>query len=163
MKYCFMNLMCLASALLLEGCASKPIYEAPLPSEPRAFVKFEYDSVYPISTGDVQSFDGEFLCGDHDLANSKMLYRHGRGNPLITDINPDGTWIHADKIINVRGYAITSYSARCKTAGSFIPKYGDSYTIRLVQTGEKTCKLEVINSKTKAQVKDFTAMKCENK
>jgi hypothetical protein len=152
----------LSSVLILASCTTGRIadYPAPSPTEPRAFAKFEYDSKYPISTGRILSFDGTFVCGK-DLPNSQKLFQRGRGNPLISELNTEGTWIRAGKGLNLHGYAVTSASARCEIAGSFVPKAGSAYTVRLVQTGEKSCTLDVLEGETRALVTGFVKIECE--
>lgn len=155
-------LVALGGLFILTSCTTGriPNYLAPSSSEPRALAKFEYDSRHPISTGRILSFDGAFMC-DQNLPNSQKLFQRGRGNPLIADLNTEGTWIFAGKIIKLHGYAVTSVTALCETAGSFTPKADADYIIRLVQTGEKSCTLEVLNSESRTLADGFTPIVCE--
>lgn len=157
-----MLFVALSSVLNLASCTTGriPDYSAPAPAEPRAFAKFEYDSKYPISSGRILSFDGTFVCG-RDLPNSQKLFQRGRGNPLISELNTEGTWIRAGKAINLHGYAITSATARCEIAGSFVPKAGSVYTVRLVQTSEKSCTLDVFEGEARALATGFSPIACE--
>jgi len=161
MKKSLLLLGCLVNVTLLSGCAAKPVYVAPASNEPRAFAKFEYVSQFSMTAGQLITYDGEFICGDHEMQNSQRLYMHGKNNPLIRDINTEGSWIRAGKNFTFYGYAVISTVNRCKIGGSFTPADGGNYTIRLTQPSPKGCELEVLDSKTNTLVEGFKTTRCD--
>lgn len=158
MNFVSNTLACIAFSLV--GCTTVPTYTAPTDSQQRAAIKFEYHSIYPISTGQVLTFEGQQICNE-PIPNPQKLFVRGRGNPLISDINSNGTYAPAGKELNLHAIAITSASALCFSSGAFTPKAGASYTVKLSQVEASSCVLEILEGETLSPVQDFKPLACQ--
>jgi|GEM_PF-4916050 len=144
----------------MSGCSSGPPTYSPSASlENRAYFKFEYNSSYPISVGTVLVYQGATSCARHP-PGSEQLFTRARGNPLIPDVNLEGTWLTAGKSTSFIARAVTSVTSQCMVAGTITPRSDVRYLIRLNQQTNTLCTLELFENESTVVSNDYTVQDC---
>jgi hypothetical protein len=120
-----------SAAMLLTACAGVPVnYVPPSATVERAFVTFEYRGGYafPVSTAQILAYEeGSLECKLRPGGN--RLFARGRGNPIVADVNLEGTWLAAGKPLFLVAQGITSVKHMCAAFGTFTPRAGVSYAM----------------------------------
>jgi hypothetical protein len=143
--------------LVLSGCATQPVYVLP-ESAQKAFLKFDF-VLHPmaISVAKVSTMGSDWDCNP-SIPNAQTLVIISRGNPLVSDVNVAGLNIEAGKKLRVFADLIMV----CSRYGSFTPKPGSTYDLKLIHTPETKCSLE-LTEVGKGPVKDFKYDQCISK
>lgn len=136
---------------LVAGCAGLPDYAEPPTDTPSSKLLFKHDFEAPFlgySTF-VNVHTEEEPCGKSFGSDSgARLVVLDKGNPLISELNPDGVRLSIDKkytfmILSVAG------PINCAIYTSFSPKANESYEIKVsgeLHSFSRSCKAELFKA-----------------
>lgn len=156
----------IALSLTLISCAKAPLYQATEPTNERAYLKVVYDTDLVFTkVAKFSHIDSQPHCGKpiNDIQTLAVL---NRGNPLISEVNPDGLPIAAGRLFRLQGLSIPSNPKYlCGLTVTFKPKAGTTYeaTLRHHDKTQSQCILElaeVSESGNKLPPSDFAVESC---
>ena len=115
----------------LNACAPIPIYQPPSDTKNSAHIRlsFEDESILA-GVATVSRIEGDIICGE-PLPNLERMIVISKGNPLITNVNPTGTYIPAGKKFTFSAVGLNDGFKGCGRVVSFFPKKGRHYEIGL--------------------------------
>jgi len=121
--------------LLAAGCVSAPTYVLPQDVADRAFLKVDHRDRSIISGAlRVDRRTGPPACRNllmnPAFQGSEKLIMKSFGNPLITDVNPDGAWIPAGQKMIFSAIWMAD-STHCTVTAAFTPEKDVHYVLGL--------------------------------
>jgi hypothetical protein len=140
-------------ALTLTSCAAIPVYEPPTDLAQSAHLRLALkDQSLLAGVATIRHIDGDIIC-DQPLPNQKKMIVISKGNPLISDLNPSGTYIPAaGKKFTFMAMGLNDGFRECGRVVSFVPKAGNRYEITLVNAAMRgsnsqalACPVEIVD------------------
>jgi len=120
---------------LLAGCVSAPTYVLPDSVTDRAFLKVDHKDRSIISGAlrvdrrtEPPACSNLFM--NPAFQGSEKVIMKSFGNPLITDINPDGAWIPAGERLMFSAIWMAD-SSHCTVTAAFTPEKNSHYVLGL--------------------------------
>lgn len=118
----------------VAACTPIPIYQPPSDTSQSAHLKLSLkDQSLLAGVAIISQTEGEIDCGE-PLPNVKKMIVIAKGNPLISDLNPSGTYIPAGRKFTFVAMGLNDGFRECGRIVSFVPKTGSNYEITLTNT-----------------------------
>lgn len=114
------------------GCTVAPTYRLPEDVQDRAFLTLSYsESSLIAGTVKVSKFQPPAICGKVH-SNPETVFVLSRGNPLISNVNPDGVWIPANSKFSFVAISMRDGLPACGYSASFTPKADRAYKLKVL-------------------------------